>query len=542
MTHRCDYLVIGGGTAGCIMAARLSEDPSMQVILLEAGPEDRDPWIHIPAGYAKLFASGKFDWKFSTEAEPELGGRKVAWPRGRVLGGSGSINGLVFLRGSPHDYDRWAQSGARGWAYDDVLPAFRRIEDWGGPPNPARGVGGPVPVNEPRSLCQGAAAFIAACEAAGFPRHADINAAAIEGVAPMQLNVRRGRRVSTAQAYLRPARGRPNLRVFTKTMVSRLLIEDGRATGCLARRDGAMPEEFLAAKEVVVCSGSIASPKLLMLSGIGDGAALQALDLPVRLHRPAVGQNLQDHFITRFAYRTKPAGTMNERAGTLLRQAAMAMGYALHRGGPMAVGASEATLFARVTEGAEEAEVQYQFVNFSLKPNAGYVLASHPGFMFNFGQCRPDSRGELTLRSPDPSTPPMIRANYLSAPNDRHVMLEAARLGRRIGRTAPFKDLVLEELAPPQGQDDDETMLAYIRETGTTVYHPCGTCRMGGDDAAVVDTRLRVRGIDGLRVVDASIFPLIPSSNIQPAVMMVAERAAEMMRQDARAAVQTIAA
>jgi choline dehydrogenase len=541
MTERCDYLVIGGGTAGCIMAARLSEDPAAKVILLEAGPEDRDPWIHIPAGYAKLFASGKYDWKFTTESEPELGGRKIAWPRGRVLGGSGSINGLVFLRGSPHDYDRWAQSGARGWSYDDVLPAFRRIEDWGGAPNPARGAGGPVPVNEPRSLSQGAAAFIAACEAAGFPRHTDINAAAIEGAAPMQLNVRRGRRVSTAQAYLRPARRRPNLRVFTKTMVSRLLIENGRATGCLARRDGAMPEEFLAAREVIVCAGSIASPKLLMLSGIGDGAALQSLDLPVRVHRPSVGRNLQDHLISRLAYRTRPAGTMNERAGTLLRQAVMAMGYALHRGGPMAVGASEATLFARVTPGAEEAEVQYQFINFSLKPNAGYVLATHPGFMINFGQCRPDSRGTLTLRSPDPTTPPRIHANYLSAPADQHVMLAAARLGQRLGRTPPFSDLIEAELSLPQTADDSET-LAYLRESGTTVYHPCGTCRMGDDDAAVVDTRLRVQGIDALRVVDASVFPLIPSSNIQPAVMMVAERAAEMIQQDARAAPASLAA
>lgn len=533
MTETCDYLVIGGGTAGCIMAARLSEDPANRVILLEAGPPDTDPWIHVPAGYARLFASGKYDWKFETEAEPELAGRKIGWPRGKVLGGSGSINGLVFLRGSPHDYDRWAQLGARGWSYEDVLPAFRAIEDWQGAPNPARGTGGPIPVSEPRGLCQGAGAFIAACEAAGFQRHDDVNAAAIEGVAPMQLNVSRGRRISTAQGYLKPARGRPNLRVFTNTTVSRLLIEEGRATGCLAVRDGAMPAPIMAAREVIVCAGAVASPKLLMLSGIGDGDALRALDLPVRVHRPAVGQNLQDHYIARFVYRTRPAGTMNERAGTFLRQAAMALGYAMHRRGPMAVGACEATLFARVTPGAEEAEVQYQFVNFSLAPNMGYVLAKHPGFMFNFCQCRPDSRGELTLRSPDPLTKPMIRANYLSAPSDQHVMVAAARLARRIGDTAPFSDLVEEQLLPPPGDQSDEAMLSYIRETGTTVYHPCGTCRMGSDDAAVVDPRLRVRGIEGLRVVDASVMPLIPSSNIQPAVMMVAERGAAMVREDA---------
>ncbi len=534
----CDYLVIGGGTAGCIMAARLSEDPAAKVILLEAGPEDSDPWIHIPAGYARLFASGKFDWRFATEPEPELGGRRVNWPRGRVLGGSGSINGLVFLRGSPHDYDRWAQAGARGWSFEDVLPTFRGLEDWQGVPSPTRGRGGPVPVSEPRSLCTGAAAFIEACVAAGFPRHADINADAIEGVAPIQMNVRRGRRVSTARAYLKPARSRPNLAVHTRTNVSRVLFEHGRAVGCMAQRDGAQPERFSARREVILCAGAVVSPKLLMLSGVGDGAALQALGLPVTLDRPGVGQNLQDHLIARLAFRTKPAGTMNERAGTLLRQAMMAAGYALHRSGPMAVGATEATLFARVTPGAEEAEVQYQFVNFSLKPNAGYVLAEHPGFMFNFGQCRPDSRGSITLRSPDPAAPPVIHANYLSAPTDQRVMLDGMKLGQRIAATPPFSDLVLEPLWPDPGEPvDDAAKLDFIRATGTTVYHPCGTCRMGADDRAVVDTRLRVRGVDGLRVVDASVFPLVPTSNIQPAVMMVAERAAAMVREDAGARV-----
>ena len=532
-TQTCDYLVIGGGTAGCIMAARLSENPAVRVILLEAGPEDRDPWIHIPAGYARLFASGKYDWKFQTEKEPELGNRTVAWPRGRVLGGSGSINGLVFLRGSPHDYDRWAQSGARGWSYADVLPTFRAMEDWQGAPSESRGAGGPVPVGEPRSLSEGARAFIAAAQAEGFPLHKDVNADAIEGVAPIQMNVRRGRRISTAQAYLRPARGRKNLIVHTNATVSRILIEEGRANGCLARLDGAMTQTFSATREVILCAGAIASPKLLMLSGIGDGAALQALDLPVRVDRPAVGRNLQDHLITRFGFRTRKAGTMNERAGTWWRKAAMAAGYALHRGGPMAVGATEATLFAKVTPGAEEAEVQFQFINFSLATTGGYKLATHPGFMFNFGQCRPDSRGELTLRSPDPTTPPMIRANYLTAASDQHVMVAGARLARRLGRTSPFKDMVLEELTPPPGADTDAFWLDYVRATGTTVYHPCGTCRMGADDAAVLDPSLRVRGVDGLRVVDASAFPLIPSSNIQPAVMMLAERAAAMVRGDA---------
>jgi len=537
VTDTPDYLVIGGGTAGCILAARLSEDPSCRVTLLEAGPEDRDIWIHIPAGYARLFASGKYDWRFATEPEPELGGRSVAWPRGRVLGGSGSINGLVFLRGSPHDYDRWAQSGARGWSHDDVLPAFRRIERWSGNAGTTdgtthgttRGTDGPITVSEPRGLSPGAAAFISTCEAMGFPRHRDINDGAIEGVAPIQMNVRNGRRVSTAQAYLRPARGRPNLRVMTGVTAQRLLIEGRRAVGCVVRRRDGSSVELRAGREVVLCAGSIATPKLLMLSGIGDGDALRALGLPVVLHQPSVGQNLQDHFITRFGFRTRPAGTLNEITASRLRTVAMAAHYALRRRGPMAVGATEATLFARVTPGAEEAEVQFQFINFSLSPGGGYVLPKHPGFMFNFGQCRPDSRGSLMLRSADPDDKPVIRANYLSAPGDQHVMVEAARLARRLGRMTPFSDLVIEELAPPPDVTDDDAMLDYIRATGTTVYHPCGTCRMGGD-GAVVDPELRMRGISGLRIADASVMPLVPSGNIQPAVMMIAERAADFIR------------
>jgi choline dehydrogenase len=525
-----DYLVIGGGTAGCILAARLSEDPACRVTLLEAGPEDRDIWIHIPAGYARLSASRRYDWQFATEPEPELNGRAVPWPRGRVLGGSGSVNGLVYLRGSPHDYDRWAQAGARGWSYEDVLPAFRRIEDWEGPAGATRGQGGPVTVSEPRLLSAGARAFIATCEAMGFPCHTDINDGAIEGVAPIQMNVRRGRRRSTAQAYLRPARNRPNLRVVTGVTVSRLLIEEGRAAGCVARRADGTETVYRATLEVVVCAGSIATPHLLMLSGIGDGAALQAFGLPVVAHRPGVGRNLQDHFIARFGYRTRPAGTLNEITASRVRTAAMALGYAIRRTGPMAVGATEATLFARVLPGAEEAEAQFQFINFMLTPGGGYVLPRHPGFMFNFGPCRPESRGELTLRSPDPADKPVIHANYLSAPADQHLMVETAKLARRLGRTAPFSDFVAEELTPSPEVTSDEALLDFIRATGTTVYHPCGTCRMGSDADAVTDPELRVLGVAGLRIADASVMPLVPSSNIQPAVMMIAERAADFVR------------
>ena len=521
-----DYVVVGGGTAGCILAARLSENPANQVTLLEAGPPDRDPWIHIPAGYARLSKSRRYDWGYATEPEPELDDRRIAWPRGRVLGGSGSVNGLVFLRGSPHDYDRWAQAGARGWAWEDVLPTFRKIERWSGAPGETRGTDGPIPVSEPRGLSVGAAAFLAGCQAAGFPLHRDINDGPIEGAAPVQMNVRAGRRISTAQAYLRPARSRPNLRVVTGAAAQRVTVANGRATGVVAAMPDGSRVEFTAAREVVLCSGSIATPHLLLLSGVGDGAALAALGIAPVLHRPAVGQNLQDHLIARLSYRTRPAGTLNEITASRLRMAAMAIGYAVTRSGPMAVGATEATLFARATPGAEEAELQYQFINFSLVPGAGYVLPSHPGVMVNWGPCRPDSRGTLTLRSADPADRPVIHANYLSAPADQHLMVAGARIGQRIARTPPFAALVEQELLPDPGDDSDEALLAFIRATASTVYHPCGTCRMGSDDAAVLDPHLRVRGLDGLRVADASAMPLVPSSNIQPAVMMLAERAA----------------
>ena len=521
-----DFLIIGGGTAGCILAARLSEDPATTVLLLEAGPPDRDPWIHIPAGYARLFKSRRYDWGHTTEPEPALNGRSIAWPRGRVLGGSGSVNGMGYLRGSPHDYDRWAQAGARGWSYADVMPAFRRIENWHGDPGTTRGQGGPIDVTAP-ALSEGGRAFVDACVALGYPRQTDVNDGPIEGAGPIQLNVSRGLRRSTARGYLAPARHRPNLRVETGVTVHRVLIEHGRAVGVMAHRPGA-PPYTLRAGRTILAAGAIATPQLLMLSGIGDGAALQALGITPTLHRPAVGQNLQDHLIARAIFRTRPAGTLNEVMANPLRTVAMAAQYAIRRTGPLAIGAGEACLFARLTPGAEEAEAQLMFINFSLVPGAGYTLARHPGMMINFGPCRPDSRGTLILRSADPTARPIIRPNYLDAPGDQHVFLQSARLAHRLATAAPLAGLVEADLNPPPA--DDDALLDRLRAEATTVYHPCGTARMGADDAAVVDPGLRVRGIDALYVADASVFPLIPSVNIQPAVMMVAEQAVALVR------------
>ncbi|MFC3127568.1 GMC family oxidoreductase [Pseudoroseomonas globiformis] len=523
-----DYLIIGAGSAGCVLAARLSENPAHRVLLLEAGPPDRDPWIHLPAGYARLFASGRYDWGYATEPEPELNERRVNWPRGRVLGGSGSINGLVFLRGSPHDFDRWAQSGATGWSYDDVLPFFRRMEQWLGGVGTSRGREGPLPVSQVTRLSKGAEAFIAACEGMGYRRNSDMNDGDIAGVMPIQMNVRKGRRISTARAYLHPALKRPNLQLRTGFTAQRILLDGTRVTGVQARDDrGALHN--LHARQVVLCAGALASPQLLMLSGLGDGEHLRSLGIDVALHCPQIGLNLQDHLIARLAFRTRRAGTVNEVMRSRWSLARAVGGYALRRSGPLAVGATEATLFAAVTPGAEEAEVQFQFINFALG-SAGYVLTPEPGMMLNFGQCRPESRGSVRLRSGNSDDKPLIRANYLDSAADQRIMIDAMRLGRRIARAEPLAGLIEADLAPSAETPDDAAMLDYIRAAGTTVYHPCGTCRMGSDAAAVLDPQLRLRGIQGLRVADASVMPLIPSSNIQAAVIMVAEHAAELLR------------
>lgn len=528
-----DYVIVGGGTAGCVLANRLTADGRHSVLMLEAGRRATSVWIGIPAGFTRLLVDERYNWRFQSEPEANTNNRVIAIPRGKGLGGSSLINGMIYVRGQPRDYDQWAQAGCTGWGFDDVLPYFRKLEDFHGSAGPLRGQGGPLPVTEVGERPALAEAFIAAAGEAGYPRNPDYNGKAQDGFGYYQVNQRRGRRVSAAKAYLDPALRRANLSVRTEAHVVRIDVEQGRAVAVRYRQGGG-ERVVRAHREIIVAAGAIQSPQLLELSGIGDPRVLARAGLEVRHALPGVGANYIDHFCTRMNWRVTQPVTLNE-ATRGWRLAASVLQYLAAQRGILALGTGLAFGFVRSRPELAEPDVQYFFMHASYANAAERKLDHLPGMTIGVAQMRPQSRGTIHVRSPDPFSPPAIRPNFLAARSDQLCMIEGMRIARDIvaqPALAPYRGA---EMSPGAACQSDEEWLAFARENGQTIYHACGTCRMGDDPMAVVNERLLVRGIRGLRVVDASIMPDIVSANTQAAVFMIAEKAADMIVADARA-------
>ncbi|MBT6276545.1 MAG: choline dehydrogenase [Chromatiales bacterium] len=527
-----DYIIVGAGSAGCVLAHRLSEDPNVRVALLEAGGKDFMPWIHIPAGFLKTLVHPKVNWLYETDPEPGTDNRPIPIPRGKVLGGSSSINGMLYIRGHHRDYDIWSQLGNRGWSFEDVLPYFRRSENQSRGEDEYHGVGGPLHVSdqvEHHEICD---AVLDAAESVGIPRNDDVNGARQEGFGYVQLTVKNGLRQSTAAAFLDPVRGRKNLDIYTNAHARHLNWEGKRCVGITYQR-GDTVASLQAHREVLVSAGAINSPQLLEVSGVGDAQRLTSLGIDVVHALPGVGENLQDHYIARLTYRVKDSLTYNERARgpRLLAEVAR---YLTQRKGALALSVANLTGFAFVREGVETPDVQYFMTPASFSPTRERALENLPGMTLGACQLRPESRGSIHLKSSDPMAAPAIRPNFLDAQVDRDTMVGSVMLGRKIMEAAPLNRFRDAETAPGAEVQSYDECLDYIRRTGATVYHPVGTCKMGDDPLAVVDDRLRVHGVQGLRVVDASIMPTLVSGNTNAPTIMIAEKAADMVREDSR--------
>jgi len=523
-----DYVIIGAGSAGCVLANRLSEDASTRVLLLEAGGKDNYIWTKIPVGYLHCIGNPRTDWMFRTAAEPGLGGRSILYPRGRILGGCSAINGMIYMRGQARDYDLWRQMGNPGWGWDDVLPLFRKSEDHFGGVSETHGAGGNWRVEGQRLSWEILDAFADAAEAAGVPATDDFNTGDNEGVGYFQVNQRRGWRWSLASAFLKPARNRPNLTVITGAQAEGLILEGRRATGVRFRKDG-QPACAMAGREVILSAGAIGSPQLMMLSGIGPGDHLREHGMEVIHDAPGVGSNLQDHLQLRCAWRVQGVTTLNQLSATLFGKAKIALEYALKRSGPMSMAPSQLGAFARSGPDVETPDLEYHVQPLSL-PAFGEPLDPFPAFTASVCHLRPESRGTVRLAAPDPHAPPAIAPNYLSSETDRQVAARAIRLTREIVGQSPLARYAPQEMRPGAEYQSDAELIEAAGQIGTTIFHPVGTARMGVDDGAVVDPSLRVNGIEGLRVVDASIMPTITSGNTNAPVVMIAEKAAEMIR------------
>ena len=526
-----DFIVVGAGSAGCAVAARLSEDPSTRVVLLEAGGEDTNRWIHIPLGFGKTFADSSVNWCYETEPDPGAADRRVCWPRGKVLGGSSSINGMVYIRGQAEDFDHWRQLGNTGWSFDDVLTYFRRSEHQMRGADSFHGTGGPLCVSDvaQHPICE---AFIASATEAGFPRNDDFNGAQQDGVGYHQTTTRNGRRCSTAVGYLRPAMGRPNLSIVTNALTEKITFDGRRATGVVFRNNGE-ERTALAASEVILCGGAVNSPQLLMLSGIGPQQHLAEFGIPPVHHLPGVGQSLQDHYSAPIKLRCKLPITVNDVMLSNVRKLKAGLEYYMFHRGPLSMISSPAALFARTRPGLASPDVKISISPFSAeRPQDG--LHQFSGFTSIAYQLRPESRGEIKLKSPDPFDAPAVHPNYLATEIDQLTIVAGLKLIRRILANPHMQQFVESEFQPGSAVETDAQLLDYARRRGGTVYHPTSTCKMGSDPLSVVDVELRVHGIEGLRIADASIMPTVVSGNTNAATIMIGEKAADMLRQQAR--------
>ncbi|SLN63699.1 GMC family oxidoreductase [Oceanibacterium hippocampi] len=531
---RYDYIIVGAGSAGSVLAARLTESGRNKVLLLEAGPDDRRFWIQVPVGYGKSFYDPRVNWMYMTEPVPELAGRASYWPRGKVLGGSSSINAMVYIRGQAEDFEDWKAAGNRGWGWDDVLPLYKRMESHAWGESDYHGGAGPLhikaPTTELHPICEH---FLAACEEAGLSRNPDFNGASQEGVGTFHITVKDGMRMSASRAYLWPARRRANLHIVTGAEATRILFDGRRASGIEYVRRG-RTEHARAGAEIILAAGAVNTPKLLLLSGVGPADELRSLGIEPLLDSPAVGRHLQDHFDVGLIYRST-VPTLNNQLHPWWGKYWAGSRYLLTRGGPLALSLNQAGGFIRSRPGLARPNVQVYFspLSYLKAPPGTRPLMNpdpYPAFNISVSACRPTSRGLLRLRSADPAESPEIRPGYLATEHDRQEVLEGLRFLRRLAATPTMQRLIAEEIEPRPHGDDDEALLAHARAHGVTVFHPAGSCRMGPDPAdSVVDPTLRVHGLDGIRVADASIFPTLPSGNTNAPAIMTGEKASQLI-------------
>jgi choline dehydrogenase-like flavoprotein len=530
-----DYIVVGAGSAGCVLANRLSADPATRVLVLEAGGRDNWIWFHIPVGYLYAIGNPRSDWCFRTEPEPGLNGRSLAYPRGKVIGGSSAINAMIYMRGQAADYDHWRQLGLPGWGWDDVLPFFKRHEDHFLGDGPSHAAGGEWRIEAPRIRWDLTDAVRDAAAQVGIPPVEDFNCGDNEGCAYFHVNQKRGRRWSAARGFLKPALKRPNLRLLTDCLVEGVMLDGRRAVGVRWRRNGAA-EQARCRGEVVLAAGSIGSAQLLLLSGVGPPEQLRELGIPVALDRPGVGANLQDHLQLRLIYEVTGVRTLNEMVRSPIARAAMGLNYALFRRGPLTMAPSQLGLFTRSDQTRERANIQFHIQPLSLD-KFGDPLHPFPAFTASVCNLQPTSRGSVTLRSADPADNPAIRPNYLATDEDQRVAAQSIRVARSLAKApalARFRPI--ERLPGETVSDDEPALVKAAGDIGTTIFHPVGTAKMGrdSDPLAVVDERLRVFGMSGLRVIDASVMPTITSGNTAAPTMMIAEKGAAMLREDGR--------